>query len=167
VQFEAFLYWTDANLTPRVWAVCDDVRNHVQRSEDLVERSRALLRRHDEEKRRRSAFEDPYILRLSERPSDKLLAIVNRDLERAVGVLPEAYHQACSAWFNSLPIVDRITAEFAGRVYLTGHAATAERIAAELPQAPDFPFRPVVATPAAIPRRARSGYERPGRSANG
>jgi hypothetical protein len=167
VQFEAFLYWTEANLTPRVWAVCDDVRNRVQRSEDLVERSRALLRRHDEETRRRSAFDEPYVARLSERPSDKLLAIVNRDPERAVGVLPEAYHQACSAWFNSLPIVHRITAEFAGRVYLAGNAAAAECIAAELPPAPDFPFRPAVAAPAALPRLARSAHERSERGANG
>jgi hypothetical protein len=164
VQFEAFLYWAQTNLTPRMWAVCDDVRDRVQQSQDLVQRSRELLRRHDEEKRRRSAFEDSYILRLSERPGDKLLAVVNRDLERAVGVLPEAYHQACWAWFNSLPMVDRVTAEFAGRVYLNGDAATAEHVAAELPPAPDFPFRPDVAAAATAPRRARSG---PGRSRSG
>jgi hypothetical protein len=166
VQFEAFLSWTEANLTPRVWAVCDDVRDRVQHSQVLVQRSRELLRRHDEEKRRWSAFEDSYVLRLSKRPSDKILAIVNRDLERAVGVLPEAYHQACWAWFNSLPIADRITAEFAGRVYLNGNAATAERIAAALPQAPVLPFRPAAAAPATAARR-RPGNGRPGRSANG
>src|SRR5262245_62633613 len=122
--------WAETSLTPRVWAVCDDARYLVQRSEVLVRSSRALLRRYREEKLRQRAFEDLYVPRPSGRPNDKLLAIVNHHQEMTVDALPNAYYRACRAWFNNLSLIDRITATLASRIYLDGNAATAERIAA-------------------------------------
>jgi hypothetical protein len=159
VYLDAFDCWAETNLTPRVWAVRDDAHERVQRSEELVRRSRELLRRHEDAEHRQSAFAQPYVLRPSTDPTDKLLAIVNRDPERTVDVLPDAYHGACWTWFNSLSPANRIAAELAGRMYLDGAASAAEKIAAHLPRAPVLPFLaaatalPPVSLPGRRPRR--------------
>jgi hypothetical protein len=159
VHFDAFDCWAGTNLTPRVWAVRDDAQERIQRSDELVRRSRELLRRHEDAEHRQSAFAQPYALQLSTDPAEKLLAIVNRDLERTVDVLPDAYHRACWTWFNGLSPANRIAAELAGRMYLDGAASAAEKIAAELPGAPVLPFLAVataltaVSLPGRHPRR--------------
>jgi hypothetical protein len=162
VHLDAFDCWAETNLTPRVWAVRDDAQERAQRSDELVRRSRDLLRRHQDAEHRQGAFAQPYVLQLSTDPTDKLLAIVNRDLERTVDVLPNAYHRACWAWFNSLSPANRITAELAGRSYLDGAAAAAGKIAAQLPRAPVFPFLAVATalTPASPPGRRPRRRER-------
>ena len=168
VQFDAFISWAEANLTPRVWTIRDDVRERVQRSDDLVRNSRELLRRHRDAEHRLRAFDEPYVPRLSKGPNDKLLAAVNYHRERTIDVLPSAYHRACRTWFYHLSLVDRITATLASRVYLDGNAATAERIAAWLPPAPGFPFPPAADAPASASWRSRrSGYWKRGRRSDG
>lgn len=146
----------------------EDVRERIERSDELVRRSLKLLRRHRDAEYRRGAFEEPYVPRLSKGPNDKLLAVVNRDPERTVDVLPNAYHRACWTWFNRLSLVDRITADLAGCLYLDGNAATAERIAERLPPAPGFPFPPVADAPAPTSRHSRrSGHWKRGRRSDG
>ena len=168
MQFDAFISWAEANLTPRVWAVRDDVRECVQRSDALVRNSRALLRRHRDAKRCLGVFDDPYVPRLSGRPNDKLLAAVSHHREATIDVLPNAYDRACRTWFFHLSLVDRITATLASRIYLDGNAATAERIAARLPPAPGFPFPPAADAPSPAPwSNRRSSYWKRGRRSDG
>jgi hypothetical protein len=163
VQVDAFIFWAEATLAPRVLAMCEDVRKRVQRSEELVRNSRVLLGQYEDAQRRRGTFREPYVLRMSNATRDKLLAIVNRDLERTVDVLPNTYHEACWRWFNELSILNRMTADLASHVYLKVDAGAAERIAAELPRAPAFPFGPAAARPTPLSRADPRPRQRQGR----
>jgi hypothetical protein len=78
--------------------------------------------------------------KISNRASDKLRAMLNRDWsDRDRGFAP-TYIDACATWFSGLTEGERSIADLALRIYLDGDEAGAQAIAARLPPAPKSPL---------------------------
>ena len=77
--------------------------------------------------------------KISNRASDKLRAMLNRDWsDRDRGFAP-TYIDACATWFSGLTEGERSIADLALRIYLDGDETGARAIAARLPPAPKGP----------------------------
>jgi len=71
---------------------------------------------------------------------DKLHAVVNRYWPNKSKDDPETYTDACRRWYEGLSGSERAVAILAAATFQKGDEAGAERMAAALPPAPEYPL---------------------------